>query len=61
MDKQEGAEWADAQRLRERYGPRPAWWLERARKGEVRSYRIGGKFVKFKISEIEEWMGQQKA
>jgi hypothetical protein len=45
--------------LAERFGPPPSWWYVKSERGEVPSYRLG-KYRRFKLSEVEAWVAQQR-
>jgi predicted DNA-binding transcriptional regulator AlpA len=45
--------------LQKRYGPPKSWWYANAENGTVPSYKLG-KYVKFRLSEVETWIQAQK-
>jgi len=49
----------DVKELTKRYGPPPSWWYGQALAGTVPSYKLG-KYVKFRVSEVEAWIQTQR-
>jgi excisionase family DNA binding protein len=52
-------DWTDVRGLKHRYGPPESWWYAKAEAGEIPSYKLG-KYRRFRISEIEAWLEQQR-
>jgi len=46
--------------LAQKYGPKASWWYQAAERGEVPSYKLG-KYVRFKPSEIEQWLKSRRS
>jgi len=49
----------DVKELTKRYGQPPSWWYVQALTGIVPSYKLG-KYVKFRVSEVEAWIQTQR-
>ncbi len=40
-------------------GVPPSWIYERTARGEIPFYRVG-RYVRFRLSEVEDWLEQQR-
>jgi excisionase family DNA binding protein len=49
----------DAKELAKILGVRPAWVYGQAQRGDLPSFRLGH-YRKFKLSEIERWLEEQR-
>jgi predicted DNA-binding transcriptional regulator AlpA len=49
----------DIKAVQKRYGLPLSWWYTSAENGTVPSYKLG-KYVKFRLSEVETWIQAQK-
>jgi len=47
------------QELAQKYGPPVSWWYQRAEAEDVPSYKLG-KYRRFKLSEVEQWMQRRR-
>jgi predicted DNA-binding transcriptional regulator AlpA len=45
--------------LEARYGPPTSWWYTAAEGRKIPSYKIG-KYLRFKLGEVEAWIAAQK-
>ena len=63
MEQQQGAagieRMVDVNQLAELYGQPRSWWYQAAESGRVPSYRVG-KYRRFRLSEIEDWLSTQR-
>ena len=49
----------DVKRLEEVHGIPRSWWYSAAEDGRIPSYKIG-KYLRFRMSEIETWLAAQR-
>jgi excisionase family DNA binding protein len=52
-------EYVGVKYLKERFGPPESWWYTQAEAGRIPSYKLG-KYRRFKLEEIEQWLAAQK-
>jgi predicted DNA-binding transcriptional regulator AlpA len=49
----------DVKRVSAVYGNPPSWWYASAEAGKIPSYKVG-KYLRFRLSEIEAWLASQR-